>query len=501
LIITGAGNAAGGLVDPPSESDTVSFWGVTADFSVSPASVARGRVEQDRCVFTGDRAEIGAGGGVTLCFEVARPRDIPFLVLRVDASVSPPAPAPERAPVEVVFQGETLAWNPPAPHGRDERWDIGLVLPGRLLVAGTNTVEIRALPGAEAAFGLHRLTVETETAARLPRAPHVEVPGAGPASVLPSRAGASRTEAVRAFRAFARRHGVPEDTVTRLLWMMEPAVPFEWRDPENVRPEDRVIGHVGGLPELPLDAEWEEGDIFVACFDLAAVPGHLLGDDLPREGGILLFTREDACGGRVLFVPPGTATAVREAPVPEDGDGDPDENKDAEAVVLERWALVASAENAWDVRGWVIDEDYWEEGPDRWDDEEEKAQKAQLAAALKEFTSATGVEPPLLRTNDKLLGVPVNPGNWDISDREFQRLREEAVVELRNDPARFEERFGELYERALRGGPGGEPMRNIATFAMERLRYGWGEGEISWLIRRDDLRAGRFDLAEVSWSG
>lgn len=37
-----------------------------------------------------------------------------------------------------------------------------------------------------------------------------------------------------------------------------------------------------------------------------------------------------------------------------------------------------------------------------------------------------------------------------------------------------------------------ECLPRIATFTMESLQYDWMDGEISWMISRDDLRAGRF---------
>ncbi|WP_210634007.1 DUF1963 domain-containing protein [Streptomyces sp. GESEQ-13] len=300
-----------------------------------------------------------------------------------------------------------------------------------------------------------------------------------------------QTSRSSAFRASARRHGVSDDAITRLLWSMEPAVYFDWKDPESVRPGDRVIGHIGGAPELPLDVAWEVGAIFVASFDLAALPRTLFDDGLPREGHLLLFTSSDAADGRALHIPPGTGTAVPPVPVPTEeelsfGSSHP---------VLDRWTMVASRDDAWDAHAWLIGEAY--EGL-RGDVEAEEGEwQAQLEAAVEEYAAKVGVRPAMVRSTDKLRGVQQNPhGSWDFCTDDFQRLREEAVLELRDGP----ERFDEVYDRAWRQLPE-QPLLHLATFNLESLRYGWGEGEISWMISRDDLRAGRFDAVEFHWFG
>ncbi|WP_147971945.1 DUF1963 domain-containing protein [Streptomyces sp. col6] len=42
---------------------------------------------------------------------------------------------------------------------------------------------------------------------------------------------------------------------------------------------------------------------------------------------------------------------------------------------------------------------------------------------------------------------------------------------------------------------------HLATFNMESLQYDWMDGDISWLISRDDLHARRFDKVEHYWLG
>ncbi|MEU0910850.1 DUF1963 domain-containing protein [Streptomyces althioticus] len=310
-------------------------------------------------------------------------------------------------------------------------------------------------------------------------------------TATPSGGPPEHTSRSSAFRAFARRHGVSDDAVTRLLWSMEPAVYFEREVPESVRPDDRVIGYVGGAPALPLGMEWETGDIFVASFDLAAVPRTLFDDGLPREGHLLLFTWSDASGGKALYVPPGTETTVRPAPVP----SELDLQFGSSHMMLDRWTLVASRDDAWDAHAWLIGEDYG----GLWGDVHAEAAEwhAQLEAAVEEYAAKVGARPAMVRSADKLRGVQQNPhDSWDPCTNDFQRLREEAVLELRDDP----ERFDEVYDRAWRQLPE-QPLLHLATFSLESLRYGWGEGEISWMISRDDLRAGQFDAVECHWFG
>ncbi|MEV6164747.1 hypothetical protein AB0L71_23035 [Streptomyces sp. NPDC052052] len=202
------------------------------------------------------------------------------------------------------------------------------------------------------------------------------------------------------------------------------------------------------------------------------------------------MTHSDCADGTALYVPPGTETAVRPAPVGESWDGSQPETQE----VLEREILVASSDVAWNAHGWLLLED--DDDPDDLD-EEEAVWYAQLADALEEFRAKVGIQPTMDRWADKPRGVPLNPhSTWGSCSREFQRRREEAVITLRNDP----ERFDEVYDTALKEIFGGEPLLNITHFGQDDL-FGWGDGEVGWVIRRDDLRAGRLDQVEFVWFG
>ncbi|MCC5581354.1 DUF1963 domain-containing protein [Microtetraspora sp. AC03309] len=341
--------------------------------------------------------------------------------------------------------------------------------------------------GEEHFSGHHRRSGQDTVGYRSVPADRPGTPANPPA--VPASTGTSRTSA---FRAFARSHGVSDDAITRILWSMEPGVHFEYKSPDSVQPGDRVIGYKGGLPEMPLDAEWDAADFFVASFDLAAVPRQPFDDGLPREGHFLLFASTDVYCGEALYVPPGTETAVRLAPVGWSWrDGAPEMPQG-----LEREALVVSSDAAWDAHGWFF---FDEEDGEEPEDEEERMWHAQLVAALEEYASKVGVEPAVDRRANKLRGVQLNPHHtWgNCGSREFQRMREEAVITLRNNP----ERFDEVYERALKELFEGGPLLNIAHFSQDDVLYEWGDGQVGWMIRRDDLLAGRFDRIEFDWFG
>ncbi|GAA2504422.1 hypothetical protein GCM10010406_46310 [Streptomyces thermolineatus] len=307
--------------------------------------------------------------------------------------------------------------------------------------------------------------------------------------------GVSRTSA---FRAFARQHGVSDDAVTRILWMVQPSVHLHLKNPRTVGPQDRVIGYVGGLPEMPLDAPWEIGHYFVASLDLAAIPKQPLDDDVPREGHLLLFAEEDYRFPQdeiapVIHVPPGTETAVRPAPVYRyDGD-----EEDSVQEVLERQALVLECASGWDVLGWPLQEDGggWEydglEG-------EERLYAEQFVAAVEEYRTRVGVRPAVDRRSAKLRGVELNPPYWRADyGIDFLRKREEAVVMLRNSPERFDELYGKALEEAQQQQKGG-PWLNLVEFGEDSV-FQEGDGEVGWIINRQDLLAGRFDRVRLSY--
>ncbi|MDT6982166.1 DUF1963 domain-containing protein [Streptomyces lusitanus] len=300
------------------------------------------------------------------------------------------------------------------------------------------------------------------------------------------------------FRAFASRHGVSSDAITRIMWHMQPSFHIYVTDEDDIDPGVIVVGHVGGLPELPADVEWDTAHYFVASLDLAALPKQPLDDGLPREGHLLFFAygEYEAEDGvvPVIHVPPGTETAVRPVPPSWDLHGEPDELKP-----LRRRALVCTPGTSWDVLDWSWDPEvpYKEQTIERLAlqaDVEEDLREGLglLVAAVREYAERTGTLPRVERRGG-LRGVELNPSDRAYYGAEFLRKCEEAVIVCRDAPERFEE----LYSRALaeattfdEGGPGA--WLNLLEVS-EGVVFEMGDGEAGWIINRDDLLAQRFD--------
>ncbi|WP_405393854.1 hypothetical protein [Streptomyces gougerotii] len=73
---------------------------------------------------------------------------------------------------------------------------------------------------------------------------------------------------------------------------------------------------------------------------------------------------------------------------------------------------------------------------------------------------------------------------------------EEAVVTLRDTPERFDELYAEGLEQAC--WKEGGPWLNLLEFGESEM-FGTGDGEVSWIIRREDLLAQRFDRVMQSY--
>ncbi|WP_324784635.1 DUF1963 domain-containing protein [Streptomyces sp. H51] len=280
------------------------------------------------------------------------------------------------------------------------------------------------------------------------------------------------------------------------MWNLQPSVHLSTPDLSAVGPGDHVVGHVGGLPQMPADAPWEEGT-FVADLDLAAIPEQPLDLGLPREGRLLFFTSlEYQHGGQapVLYIPPGTETAERPAPVEEVfGEMEGPE-------VLERRALVCRPGTAWDVLDWMWDNDNTGDPdraakmPDIQDvHAEERERLRPLLDAVTEYAERVGAI-PFVNRSCGLRGVKLNPAyhsNYYVED--FQQKGEEAVVICRSEP----DRFDDLYDKALKEGPEGAWL-NLLEFGEDNL-FDQGDGEVGWAIFRDDLLARRFDRVRQTY--
>jgi hypothetical protein len=115
------------------------------------------------------------------------------------------------------------------------------------------------------------------------------------------------------FRSEALRRGIPPDEIERWIRTARPCATL---GPGGDGP---VVGQLGGHPLLPADAP-DPSFPFAASLDCAAIPAGATDLPLPASGTLLLFASPDglisgypaAC--QVLHVPAGTPVAQRPAP-------------------------------------------------------------------------------------------------------------------------------------------------------------------------------------------
>jgi hypothetical protein len=121
------------------------------------------------------------------------------------------------------------------------------------------------------------------------------------------------------YREAARERGIPEHIVEWAIRLGRPRLELRPTD----EADDPVVGQYGGFPSLPPAVEWSGFPDFIGSVDCAAVPVGKLDIPLPEDGTLLFFAsrREPSfvplTGGRVVYVPAGSATAER---VPAEGD-------------------------------------------------------------------------------------------------------------------------------------------------------------------------------------
>jgi hypothetical protein len=110
------------------------------------------------------------------------------------------------------------------------------------------------------------------------------------------------------FRRAARARGVTEDVVEIWLRMARPQLQMT-RDGDGP-----VVGRFGGKPELPERLEWPEGTACMATIDLAAVPEGSHDLQLPRDGRLVLFVEQEMTPetAQAVYVPAGVPVTERE---------------------------------------------------------------------------------------------------------------------------------------------------------------------------------------------
>lgn len=130
-------------------------------------------------------------------------------------------------------------------------------------------------------------------------------------------------------------------------------------------------------------------------------------------------------------------------------------------------------------------------------DDDERERLAPIVAAVHEYAERTG-DIPRVRRNGGLRGVEMNPPYYRaVYDAEFLRKCEEAVIVCRDAPERFEE----LYARAMAEAATkeGGPWLNLLELTQADI-FTWGDGEVGWIINRDDLLAQRFDRVRQTYN-
>ncbi|ATY14864.1 DUF1963 domain-containing protein [Amycolatopsis sp. AA4] len=240
------------------------------------------------------------------------------------------------------------------------------------------------------------------------------------------------------------------------------------------------VGQLGGNPALPDAAEWpvweDRGPLaFVAAVDCASLPREFVTIPLPDAGTLLFFCFDERCapedyehhlpddadGYRVLFVPAGAPVAERTPP----SGLDPYPRRDVfaeivataperEHLLLDRTAVASGmslAEAVKDVLG------PWRAGTDVF---------GEMTWEVSQGTprhQVGGLAAPVQGAVEKQIAAAVLEGGWD-----DPRLKEEAARWVL-----------------------------LAQFdSDEETDLMWGDvGMLYWLIRLDDLQAGRFDAA------
>lgn len=128
---------------------------VFADFSTDPAQLSNALVAHHRCGIAPSHLALGAGGYVRLDFTVGEREEIAEAVVAVTVLGT-------GAPMDVLLNGKVLAEElaVPGDGGHGDPRVTALSVPGELLAAGDNLLEIRNPEGAEGLLRLRAVTVD-----------------------------------------------------------------------------------------------------------------------------------------------------------------------------------------------------------------------------------------------------------------------------------------------------------------------------------------------------
>ncbi|MGW0781401.1 alpha-1,2-mannosidase [Streptomyces sp. NPDC002913] len=132
-----------------------------ADFSAVPARVSNCATRYEQCRAASSHLVMGAGASAALDFEVDGAETIVEATLHVTALVSKLGRSPGYAPVDLVVNGKVLVSGLTVPGGGDLPQDNVFAVPGRFLLPGTNTLEIRTAADARSDLWLYRVTLDS----------------------------------------------------------------------------------------------------------------------------------------------------------------------------------------------------------------------------------------------------------------------------------------------------------------------------------------------------
>ncbi|MGW2518785.1 DUF1963 domain-containing protein [Streptomyces sp. NPDC001617] len=291
------------------------------------------------------------------------------------------------------------------------------------------------------------------------------------------------------FHRAAIERGIPEDEVSRFAEFLRFAI---WA---RERPNGVPVGRSGGLPRLPVGMEWPSSEYgplpFIASFDCAALPG-VDGLALPADGSLLLFLHHewayDAFSiadeqkfARIVYVPAGTDTATAEEP-DHDEDMFCDVSLDFVGREYDLFATVTA-----ELPSWFEDDDEASQSDGQEHLARDLAHREELRALVRELWPEGN-------------GADVCLGGYSMG------IGELATAHMYTTP---ETRMAEdILEARVKAGelvvPPGEWSPRLEEEALRVMREwvplaqfvpGDEVYHARFLIRHDDLAAGRFDKA------
>ncbi|MFD6138381.1 DUF1963 domain-containing protein [Promicromonospora sp. NPDC060271] len=295
------------------------------------------------------------------------------------------------------------------------------------------------------------------------------------------------------FRRAASERGIPEDEASTFAEFLRFAI---WLSPHPTA--GAPVGRYGGLPQLPVGMEWPSSRYgplpFVVGFDCAALP-RVDGLPMPADGSLLFFLHHEWAHeafsvtgeqefARVVYVPADVGTTTAEEP--EHGE-EVFDNTELSFVGPEHdlYATVAA-----ELPGWFEDDDEDEDEDTPSEGHEHLglhlSHLEELCALVRELW------PPGRGATVSLGGHSMDTGGLR-TDHMFEtpetRMADDALRARRQAGEPVvppDERARQLELEALRLMREWVPLAQFVPDDVHRGRF---------LIRRNDLAAGRFDKA------